>query len=203
MNANTAYRRIIDALNANGNTVKENGSSARTKCPAGKSDTLIVRSAVGKDVSDHIAAGKTLDDLVPLSLLDTLGVTSEWLEAQEFPDLEEIVPGLIVEGVTVLAGPPKVGKSFVVGNIAIAIVSGGKALGFIDVRKRPALVLALEGWLPATAKPIPGHQRWHHPTRYHVRHESHTSRMRISRRRIPATVRPPETGDSPRYARKG
>ena len=104
----------------------------------------IVESAVGKDVSDHIAAGKILDELVTPSLLDHLGVTSEWLEAQTFPDLEEIVPGLIVEGVTVLAGPPKVGKSFLTGNLAIAVVSGGKALGYIDVAKRPVLVLALE-----------------------------------------------------------
>ncbi|BBY05440.1 AAA family ATPase [Mycobacterium noviomagense] len=104
----------------------------------------IVESAVGKDMSDHIAAGKTLDELVTPSLLDKLGVTSEWLEKQTFPELEEIVPGLIVEGVTVLAGPPKVGKSFLTGNLAIAVASGGKALGYIDVAKRPVLVLALE-----------------------------------------------------------
>jgi 5S rRNA maturation endonuclease (ribonuclease M5) len=105
---------------------------------------VIAESAEGNDVSDHIAAGYKLADLHVISLLDKLGVTSEWLEAQEFPVLEQIVPGLIVEGVTVLAGPPKVGKSFLVGNLAIAVVSGGKALGFIDVTKRPVLVLALE-----------------------------------------------------------
>ncbi|MGH3633929.1 MAG: AAA family ATPase, partial [Mycobacterium sp.] len=98
----------------------------------------------GKDISDHITAGHKLEDLVTESLLDTLGVTSEWLETQTFPELEQIVPGLIVEGVTVLAGPPKVGKSFLVGNIAIAVVSGGKALGHIAVTGRPVLVLALE-----------------------------------------------------------
>jgi hypothetical protein len=111
--------------------------------PIAKS-VVIAESAVGKDISDHIAAGKELDELVVSSLLDKLSVTSEWLEAQQFPDLEQIVPGIIVEGVTVLAGPPKVGKSFLVANLALAVVSGGKALGAINVKPRPVLVLALE-----------------------------------------------------------
>ncbi|MFA1704694.1 AAA family ATPase, partial [Mycobacterium intracellulare] len=104
----------------------------------------IMEAAIGKDISDHLAAGKTLDELVPVSLLDDLSFSSEWLEQQQFPDLEHIVPGVLVEGVTVLAGPPKVGKSFLVTNIALAVVSGGKALGYIDVSPRPVLVLALE-----------------------------------------------------------
>lgn len=109
------------------------------------SSVEIAEPAVGKDISDHITAGKGLDELeAASSLLDQLGFSSERLDAQRFPQLEQIVPGIIVEGVTVLAGPPKVGKSFMVGNIAIAVVSGGKALGFIDVAKRPVLVLALE-----------------------------------------------------------
>ncbi|MGV0068573.1 AAA family ATPase [Mycobacterium colombiense] len=112
---------------------------------AGHASVVIMKAAVGNDVSDHIAAGKKLDELKPLpSLLDSLSFSSEWLEQQTFPDLETIVPGLLVEGVTVLAGPPKVGKSFLVTNIALAVASGGKALGCLDVEQRPVLVLALE-----------------------------------------------------------
>jgi RecA-family ATPase/5S rRNA maturation endonuclease (ribonuclease M5) len=104
----------------------------------------IVKSAVGKDVSDHIAAGKNLADLVPVSLLDRLSVTSEWLNKQSFPELEFAVPGLISEGLGLLVAPPKKGKSFLVGNLAIAVAAGGKALGHIPVKQRPVLVLALE-----------------------------------------------------------
>ena len=67
-----------------------------------------------------------------------------WLDAQEFPDLEEIVPGILVEGFAILVGPPKVGKSWLVGNLGIACALGGTALGAIQVKPRPVLYLALE-----------------------------------------------------------
>jgi hypothetical protein len=105
---------------------------------------VIAESAVGKDISDHIAAGKKLADLVVSSLLDKLGVTSEWLNTQTFPDLEYVVPSLICEGLGLLVGPPKKGKSFLVGNLAVAVAAGAKALGSIAVKQRPVLVLALE-----------------------------------------------------------
>jgi hypothetical protein len=105
---------------------------------------VIAESAVGKDISDHIAAGKKLDELVVLSLLDKLGVTSDWLNTQTFPALEHVVPGLICEGLGLLVGPPKKGKSFLIGNLAVAVAAGGKALGCIPVEQRPVLVLALE-----------------------------------------------------------
>ncbi|MGV9481338.1 MULTISPECIES: AAA family ATPase [Gordonia] len=67
-----------------------------------------------------------------------------WLDRQTFPDLEEIIPGVLVEGFTILVGPPKVGKSWLVGNLSIACASGGVALGAIPVKPRPVLYLALE-----------------------------------------------------------
>jgi AAA domain len=104
----------------------------------------IVEAGVGNDAADHIAAGKTLDELVMQSLLDKLSVTGEWLDAQHFDDLEYGVPEMIPEGLTYLGAPPKKGKSFLVGNIAPAVASGGKALGCIPVTQRPVLYLALE-----------------------------------------------------------
>ncbi len=67
-----------------------------------------------------------------------------WLDSQVFPPLEEVVAGILVEGLAVLVGPPKVGKSWLVGSLAISCASGGKALGAIDVDPRPVLYLALE-----------------------------------------------------------
>ncbi|WP_290703790.1 MULTISPECIES: AAA family ATPase [Gordonia] len=67
-----------------------------------------------------------------------------WLDQQTFPELEEIVTGILVEGFALIVGPPKVGKSWLVGNLALACAQGGRALGRIDVRQRPVLYLALE-----------------------------------------------------------
>jgi AAA domain/Toprim domain len=104
----------------------------------------IAEAAVGNDAADHIAAGKTLDELIEHSLLDELSVTGEWLDSQTFAPLEYMVPELLPEGFGYLGGAPKKGKSFLVGNIALAVASGGLALGRIRVKQRPVLILALE-----------------------------------------------------------
>jgi hypothetical protein len=104
----------------------------------------IVEAAVGKDAADHIAAGKGLDEFVSYSLLDRLSVTAEWLDGQQFDALEYVVPELLPEGMGFFGAPPKKGKSFMVGNIALAVASGGKALGRIQCKQRPVLYLALE-----------------------------------------------------------
>lgn len=43
-----------------------------------------------------------------------------------------------------LAGPPKIGKSWLALGLAVAVATGGKALGTIDVTTGAALYLALE-----------------------------------------------------------
>lgn len=66
------------------------------------------------------------------------------LDRMEFPALTEHVPGLIVEGLTLLGGPPKAGKSWLIGDIACGTASGGVVLGKIRVHKRPTLLASLE-----------------------------------------------------------
>ena len=58
-----------------------------------------------------------------------------------------VVPGLIAEGVTVLGGAPKVGKSFLALGLAISLASRQKVLGKIDVDQKAVLYLSLEGTL--------------------------------------------------------
>lgn len=68
-----------------------------------------------------------------------------WLDRQEFPPLRYAVPGLVPEGAMILIGPPKVGKSYLLGNVLLAVASGGYALGKIPAgRKRTTFYLALE-----------------------------------------------------------
>ena len=67
------------------------------------------------------------------------------LMAIEFPAPRWAVPGLIAEGVTLLAGPPKVGKSWLLLSTALSIASGSQILGALNGQPpRPVLYLALE-----------------------------------------------------------
>jgi hypothetical protein len=66
-----------------------------------------------------------------------------WLDDQVFPPLHYHLPGIIPEGATLLVGPPKIGKSWLVLALGLAAAAGGWALGqHIDAR--PVLYLALE-----------------------------------------------------------
>ncbi|CAL8980356.1 hypothetical protein PROP_03137 [Propionicimonas sp. T2.31MG-18] len=71
-------------------------------------------------------------------------VSAKWLLAQRFPPVEYVVPGLIPEGLTLLAAPPKIGKSWMVLGLGVACAAGGMAFGHIKVDERPVLYLALE-----------------------------------------------------------
>lgn len=66
------------------------------------------------------------------------------LLAAEFPEPRWAVPGVVAEGVNILAGAPKLGKSWLALNIGIAVATGGHALGKVKVDQGGALVLALE-----------------------------------------------------------
>jgi hypothetical protein len=57
------------------------------------------------------------------------------------------VPGVLCEGATLLAGKPKIGKSWLGLGLAVAVASGGRALGQIEVEAGDVLYLALEDTL--------------------------------------------------------
>lgn len=60
------------------------------------------------------------------------------------PELKTIVPGLLVVGLFFLVGKPKLGKSWLLLQIALAVALGGIALGSIPVEPAEVLYLALE-----------------------------------------------------------
>ena len=80
------------------------------------------------------------DDGDPLAAM----FNGSWLDSQDFPPLEYVVPGLIPEGFGLLVAPPKAGKSWLVCGIGLGCASGGLTLGRISVDKRAVLYLALE-----------------------------------------------------------
>lgn len=55
-----------------------------------------------------------------------------------------VVPGMVPEGVALLAGKPKLGKSWLAMGLRVAVASGGVAFGNVRVEKGSALYLALE-----------------------------------------------------------
>jgi hypothetical protein len=71
----------------------------------------------------------------------------------DIPEPEATVEGLIFSPLTLLAGRPKIGKSLFALNIALAVISGERALGSKAV-KRPGAVLYcdLENARPTTKK---------------------------------------------------
>lgn len=71
------------------------------------------------------------------------GVTHHELMAMDFPPLQWIVQDLLPVGAAVLAGKPKVGKSFMALQIAQAVASGSPFLGMKTMRA-PVLMIALE-----------------------------------------------------------
>lgn len=107
----------------------------------------IVDYAPGADMSALVSATKELrrklQTRVEPDLLARL-VNAAQLDDMKFADLEEHVPGLITEGLFILGGPPKAGKSLLVGNLVCGVASGGMVLGRIHVKKRPVLLISLE-----------------------------------------------------------
>src|SRR4051812_19186196 len=53
------------------------------------------------------------------------GISAAELMAKHFEPVRYIVPGYIAEGCTLLAGAPKIGKSWLALNLGVAVASGG------------------------------------------------------------------------------
>jgi DNA-binding transcriptional ArsR family regulator len=71
-------------------------------------------------------------------------ISAKDLGAKIFSPPRWAVPELFPEGLIILAGKPKAGKSWLALNVAVSVASGGVALGKIQVEAGEALYLALE-----------------------------------------------------------
>ncbi|KZE13437.1 hypothetical protein AVT10_15575 [Sphingomonas hankookensis] len=72
------------------------------------------------------------------------GITARDLMQKDFPPVTWIVPNIAPEGLTILAGAPKVGKSWLALGIAVAVAEGTETLGGIKCDRGRVLYLALE-----------------------------------------------------------
>jgi hypothetical protein len=72
------------------------------------------------------------------------GSTAADLLAKELPPVSWAIPGILPEGLTLLGGKPKMGKSWLALGIGVAIATGGVVLGTVRVEAGDVLYLALE-----------------------------------------------------------
>jgi hypothetical protein len=119
------------------------------------------KSVRGVKLPEELPSGWDLADAIPADLdpvalagaavnvkTDRLAalnlVSAASLSAREYKAPRWAVPDLIPEGLTILAGNPKAGKSWLVLDIAVAVASGGHALGNVPCTAGDVLYLALE-----------------------------------------------------------
>ncbi|WGF89891.1 AAA family ATPase [Marinivivus vitaminiproducens] len=91
---------------------------------------------------ERVKAKPTLDALLKRHEIQI--VRANHLMAAELPEPVFTVPGIVTPGLTVLAGRPKLGKSWLAFGLADAVARGGYAMGKIKVDPGPVLYLALE-----------------------------------------------------------
>jgi DNA primase catalytic core len=107
-----------------------------------------------KDLTELLSAGERLDvtnkkelkliTVEPEKRSKLKLISAKEMMKKEIAEMVWIVIQLLPEGLIILAGRPKVGKSFMAMNIAIAVANGSKALGFFDTNKHSVLYVALE-----------------------------------------------------------
>jgi hypothetical protein len=101
------------------------------------------RLLVGEDA--HAAVNEIVVEATGVSRILKNAVRATELMAIEFPEPRWIVPGIVPEGTTILAGKPKMGKSWLALGTSVAVAAGGIALGTKRVERGAVLYLALEG----------------------------------------------------------
>lgn len=91
------------------------------------------------------------------------------LRTRTFEPINFIVPGYVAEGCTILAGRPKLGKSWLMLDIGLTVASGGRCLG-VQCAQRDVLYIALEDnerRLQSRITKLKGATRDEWPARFH------------------------------------
>src|SRR3954453_17176153 len=84
-----------------------------------------------------------LDRLGPMAE-PMVGFSAAELQRMRFPPIKYVVPSYIVEGLTLFAGKPKLGKSWLLLHAAIAVARGGFTLSDVHCNEGDVLSCALE-----------------------------------------------------------
>jgi hypothetical protein len=113
--------------------LKDRGASGKTPGPA--------PSANGPAKRQHPPVSAQADPEPPPTVKT---IAADALVNLELPEPRLVVPQILPEGLGILAGKPKLGKSWAALNIALAVADGGIALSCWEVAQGDVLYLALE-----------------------------------------------------------
>ena len=106
---------------------------------------------------------------------------------QRFAPIKYVVPGVIVEGLTLFAAKPKTGKSWLLLHVALAAARNGFTLGDIHCKEGDVLYCALEDnqrRMKSRLGKLLGTTAW--PTRR--RHQTRDEAARRGRARLTSTM---------------
>lgn len=126
---------------------QQHGLAARAGLRSVGVAVRVVAPAVGKDLTDHFVGGYGVEDFVPetSAYVRPRGKRADELVAQEFEPVRWAIAGILPSGLCIMAAPPKVGKSWMWLDAALAVASGGRAFGGqIPVELGSAIYLARE-----------------------------------------------------------
>ena len=139
-----------------------------------------IANAENEDSDAELIAAKLETDLKQVEFerekLESYTVAT--LSKMEIEPVKWFIPDFLPSGLTILAGPPKIGKSFFCWNIALAIACGGVAFSSIDLEtSHNVTYLSLED-PPALLKDrlelISPHEK---PTNLHIIHDLKSKRL--------------------------
>ena len=127
---------------------------------AGARAIMVAIGTLGEkgDVTDWVAAGGTTAQLAKMCAVEeeryerarlrrvvVEQMTVAELREQRYEDVRWIIPGILPEGSTLFAGKPKVGKSWLALDMALAVARGGTLFdGNLRIEQGDVLYLALE-----------------------------------------------------------
>jgi len=95
------------------------------------------------DALDAYLLARIEESARPAALAGTR-LTLREIVARDWPETRWTVPGILPEGLVLMAAKQKQGKSFFALNLVIAVAAGGVALGQVRVERGEVLYLALE-----------------------------------------------------------
>jgi predicted transcriptional regulator len=137
MKLTTTAREVYNSLKAHGARVKAIRGDLEIEAPEP------IPAALLEDAQGFKTELLEMIKAAPIKP-PTPSINAADLMRREFPEPRFAVQDIIPEGLTLFAGKPKLGKSWLVLSVALAVASGGRAFGKIPVKQGAVLYLALE-----------------------------------------------------------
>lgn len=130
-----ALKKLRDQLVRLGANPHQKNLPQSTDGKVGLDDFLVANSRKAKKAFEAI-------EEIPLFMPEA--ITGDALIKRKFAEPRWVIPGILPVGVTIIAGKPKIGKSWLVLAFVIAISLGRRVLDYFDAIKGEVAYLALE-----------------------------------------------------------